>query len=555
MKKILKSYIVIIVVVILSAIYLTVSMLIFGRSSNELIDKTVTTYLSDNADAVAAMFKTKLEDQLVMLESQARYFKDIDLSDYNAMKNRILETKGIGDFKNIGVANTTGATINYNGKSSGNIMLTDYFKAAMSGSESISQKTYIDEDGDEVLVLAVPINVDGNITGVVFGTFTKSTLNILIDTANFGDSSANVLLDEDGGIIAFSQNSAFIDDDDTNLYEFIGSVPENLHDSLITFRNKNRDMLAAITPVGVHDWNFAILMDENIITDVSGTIERYVIYIVIAVAVVFLLLLGSILLLMRNLNAEKKDRARIDAELGVATKIQSDMLPTDFPETDHIRLYASMEPAKEVGGDFYDFFYTDKDHLALVMADVAGKGVPAALFMVVAKAVLRNQLNAGGSPSKILRIVNNILCANNSAGLFVTVWLGILDIRTGVVQYVNAGHEYPIVGRKDKGFELITGDNCPPLAAMEGMEFIDETIILEPGDTLFLYTDGVPEAKNQSGERFGIDAIITGLNQKIDSSAAEQISAIKLSIDNFVGGIDPFDDITMMGVNYLGHQI
>ncbi len=554
MKKIFKSTLFVIASVAVSAVYLTISLFIFSRSTNNLIDTSTKTYLSENVKAMAAIFNTKLEDQLVMLESQVRYYQDIDLSDYNSMKERILTTKGIGAFKNIGVANATGATVNQKGKSSGNIMLSDYFKEAMTGVSSVSENTSIDENGDEVLCLAVPIMQNGKAVGVVYGTFTKDMLNRLVETVSFGESSANVLYDDSGAIIAHTTDNEYLDGNDVNFYDLVGRRPETSDDNIFPYDDEGRQMLAAECPIGLHGWHFATLINASMITDVSDTIGRYVIYIIITITIVFALLLTSILTLMRNLSKIKRESARISAELGVATRIQADMLPTDFPEEDDIKLYATMTPAKEVGGDFYDFFYTDKDHIAMVMADVAGKGVPAALFMVVAKVVIRNQVMAGGSPADILFLVNNILCRNNPGGLFVTVWLGILDINTGVIEYVNAGHEYPVIGRAGKGFEVKEDENCPPLAAMEDMEFVNESVTLGAGDSLFLYTDGVPEAKNAGGARFGMDALIKGLDEDLGKSAADLVVNLKKKVDSFAGDIDPFDDITMMCLNYLGRK-
>ena len=554
MRKKIGSFLFVVIAVIIAAVYLTVSIIIFGRSSGTLISDTTEMYLGENAKAMATIFNTKLEDQLVMLESQTRYFADIDLSNYNSMKDTIMSTKGIGDFKNIGVANTTGATINYNGRSSGNIMLTDYFKEAMTGQSSISQRTYTDEDQDEVLVLAVPIMKGGEASGIVFGTFTKDILNRLLQTVTFAESSANVLFDDDGAILAFTPGTGYVDENDVGIRDVIGTTPDLSSDITVTYKDGNTEMIASFVSIGVHGWNFVTLLPRSVISDVSDAIGRYVIYIVIAVSLSFILLLVSIINLIKRISKIDKERARIGAELGVATKIQADMLPTDFPERDDIKLYATMTPAKEVGGDFYDFFYVDNDHIALVMADVAGKGVPAALFMTIAKIVIRNAVHSGGSPSDILYKVNNILCQNNRAGLFVTVWLGILDLNNGVIQYVNAGHEYPAVGRAGGTFDVVKDENCPPLAAMENMEFIDETLVLNPGDKLFLYTDGVPEAKNGEGARYGLDSMLKALDAGISSSAAELLHSVSMDIASFVGKLDPFDDITMMCVNYFGRN-
>ena len=211
-----------------------------------------------------------------------------------------------------------------------------------------------------------------------------------------------------------------------------------------------------------------------------------------------------------------------------------------------------MTPAKEVGGDFYDFFFIDDDHLAMVMADVAGKGMPAALFMVIAKSVIRNICMVGGSPGHILSIANNVLCENNRSNLFVTVWLGILSISSGELICANAGHEYPALKRKDGKFELLEEDNCPPLAAMEDLEFDDMVLMLNEGDALFLYTDGVPEAKNAEGERFGLEKMIDVLNDNIGNDLVTTLSVMKKEIDDFNGDKDPFDDVTMMGLKYFG---
>ena len=241
------------------------------------------------------------------------------------------------------------------------------------------------------------------------------------------------------------------------------------------------------------------------------------------------------------------------AELNVATKIQADMLPKDFPKNDIIELYAAMTPAKEVGGDFYDFFFIDDDHLALVMADVSGKGVPAALFCVVAKAIIRDKVMLGGDPASILFDVNNILCQNNNAGFFITVWLGIIDLRTGTVEYVNAGHEYPIIGSGNIKVNVIETENCPPLAAMEDTTFINERITLGAGDNLFLYTDGVTEAKSADGSRFGMDRLVESLESSKNRSPEQIVGDLKHEVDAFQTENDPFDDVTIMSVVWKGH--
>ncbi len=253
---------------------------------------------------------------------------------------------------------------------------------------------------------------------------------------------------------------------------------------------------------------------------------------------------------IRHTQSMTAEQERIGTELKVATNIQSDMMPTNFPKSEDYDIYATMTPAKEVGGDFYDFFTVDEDHLALVIADVSGKGIPAALFMTISKILIRNSTEPGLAPSKILEDVNKQLCENNSAGLFVTVWLGILTISTGELIFANAGHEYPALKRSDGKYELMRADNCPPLSVMDDMTFTDDTIRLRQGDDLFLYTDGLPEAKNPQGKRLGTDRMLSLLNEFSDFSPSEMLITLGDKINEFDDTADLFDDVTMMRISY-----
>ncbi len=244
-----------------------------------------------------------------------------------------------------------------------------------------------------------------------------------------------------------------------------------------------------------------------------------------------------------------KEKERIATELNIATRIQSEMLPSvfpPFPQRDEINLYASMDPAKEVGGDFYDFFFVDEKHIALVMADVSGKGVPAALFMVIAKVLIKNRMQMGDTPAEALRNVNNQLCENNGSGMFVTVWLALIDIETGDGLAANAGHEHPVLKRKDGSFELIKYRHSPAVAIMEDMEFREHSFHIEPGDMIFVYTDGVTEAQNASNELYGEERMIEALNKCVDCDITGVVNGIKESIDEYVNGATQFDDITML---------
>ncbi|MCR4646229.1 MAG: SpoIIE family protein phosphatase [Oscillospiraceae bacterium] len=253
---------------------------------------------------------------------------------------------------------------------------------------------------------------------------------------------------------------------------------------------------------------------------------------------------------IQKVTAEKE---RIGAELNVATQIQADMLPRVFPDRSDFAIYATMDPAKEVGGDFYDFFLIDDDHLALVMADVSGKGVPAALFMVIAKTLIKNHAQLGEySPAKVLIQANDQLCEGNEAQLFVTVWLAIIEISTGKGLAANAGHEHPVLRHADGQFELVKYRHSPAVATMEGMRFREHEFQLLPGDTLFVYTDGVPEATNANDELYGTDRLVDVLNRNDPADLAAMLRAVRSDIDEFVGEAPQFDDITMLGMTYFG---
>lgn len=251
---------------------------------------------------------------------------------------------------------------------------------------------------------------------------------------------------------------------------------------------------------------------------------------------------------------------KVRTELNLAKSIQADMLPSIFPEStkrNNFDLDASMTPAKEVGGDFYDFFFIDDNHLALVIADVSGKGVPAALFMVIAKTLIKDRanINLSGedySPARILKYVNEQLCENNKNELFVTVWLAIIDMQTGEAISANAGHEYPAICRKDEKYELIKDKHSPAVATIEGIKFRDQEFKLNPGDSLFVYTDGVTEATNADGELFGEQRLVDALNRDEKASASDILKHVREDVDEFVGNAPQFDDLTMVCFKYYG---
>ena len=258
---------------------------------------------------------------------------------------------------------------------------------------------------------------------------------------------------------------------------------------------------------------------------------------------------------MKNLMLETKEKERIGAELGVATHIQSSMLPCifpAFPDRDEFDIYATMTPAKEVGGDFYDFFMVDDRHLAIVMADVSGKGVPAALFMVIGKTLIKDHTVPGRNLGEVFTEVNNILCESNDNGMFITAFEGVLDLVTGEFRYVNAGHEKPFIYRKGKGYEEYKTRAGFVLAGMENIKYKEQVIQLEAGDRIFQYTDGITEATDSDKQLYGMDRLNSVLNLKCaECSPEETLRLVKADIDAFVGGADQFDDITMLCLEYV----
>ncbi len=254
---------------------------------------------------------------------------------------------------------------------------------------------------------------------------------------------------------------------------------------------------------------------------------------------------------LRNMTAEKE---RISTELDLAAKIQKGMLPgtfPPFPERKEFDLFASMTPARDVGGDFYDFFLIDEDHLALVIADVSGKGVPGALFMMVSQTILKNNAMIGKSVGEILALTNDLICASNKMEMFVTVWMGILEISTGKIRAANAGHEYPAL-MKDRCFRLYRDRHSFVIGGMEGMRYREYELQLQKGEKLFLYTDGLPEAANEGAEMFGTGRMIEALNANAGLSPREILSGMKSAVDVFVGDAEPFDDLTMLCLEYIG---
>ena len=268
-----------------------------------------------------------------------------------------------------------------------------------------------------------------------------------------------------------------------------------------------------------------------------------------------IVLMSLIIMYCVIFNAKSRKLASTETELNMATEIQTGMLPSifpAFPERPEFDIHASMDPAKEVGGDFYDFFMIDDDHLGMVIADVSGKGVPAALFMMSSKILINDHALMGGSPAEILERVNKQICANNDAHMFVTVWLGILEISTGKLTTASAGHEYPIINTTGK-YVLLKDKHGLAIGAFEMSKYKNTELQLKKGDSIFVYTDGVAEATDANNQLFGTDRTVEALNAIPKGASQKEILAgVRAAVDAFVKEAPQFDDLTMVGLKYNG---
>ena len=257
---------------------------------------------------------------------------------------------------------------------------------------------------------------------------------------------------------------------------------------------------------------------------------------------------------VKRITAEKE---RIGAELSLATRIQEGMVPhivPAFPGRSDFDIMGSMTPAKEVGGDFYDYYLVDDDHLCMVIADVSGKGVPAALFMMATKIILQSVAMLGGTPAEILTKTNQAVCSNNEAEMFLTVWVGILELSTGKLICSNAGHEYPALKQPDGNFELYLDKHGLVIGGMEESKYREYELMLKPGAKIFVYTDGVPEATNFANELFGTDRMIEALNKDPSASPLGTMKNVHQAVNDFVKSAEQFDDLTMLCIEYKGPQ-
>ena len=290
-------------------------------------------------------------------------------------------------------------------------------------------------------------------------------------------------------------------------------------------------------------------------TLIFSFLPKWLIFSVVAVISAKIARRGREMVLEQKQLAEKN--ARIGTELQLATRIQADILPNlfpAFPDRTDVDLYASMAPAREVGGDFYDYFLIDPNHLGLVVADVSGKGIPAALFMMASKILVKNcaMAQSDPNPARVLEVVNDQICSNNREEMFVTMWFGILDLTTGILTAANAGHEYPAIRHPGGVYELYKDRHGFVIGGMEGLKYRSYEIRMEAGSRLFLYTDGLPEATDGAENMFGTERMLAALNTDPGASPERVLQNMRSAVNEFVGGAEQFDDLTMLCVSYLG---
>ena len=295
------------------------------------------------------------------------------------------------------------------------------------------------------------------------------------------------------------------------------------------------------------------LMIKNVIT--YSYAFKLLLSLVVAIASMAVASQGRKMVLKQQ--ALTEESVGLSTELAVASKIQQSMLPNTFPafpKRHEFDLYASMTPALLVGGDFYDFFLVDEDHLAVIMADVSDKGVPAALFAALSKNTIANNVMQGKSPAKAITDANDTLCENNTENMFVTVWLGLLEISTGLLTVCNAGHEPPILMRHDEDYMVYRDMHGFAMGCVKEADYEEYNLRLRPGDRIFLYTDGVPDATNEALERMGIDGVVGALNMDLKATPWQMLLNVQSRIDDFVQKAEQFDDMTMLALEYKGNN-
>ena len=492
---------------------------------------------------------------------------------------------------------------------------SSWYTSAMEAGTVLFTDTYPDAYGRGLMIsCAAPFyDAQDQFAGVVCMDILIGDLTSYVIDVALGEGAYAFLVNASGDIIASADmkatDAAFesILDASSAVYEVSAPIINGETGVMLT----SGGVYYAYTPVSSANWKFCVHIPESLVLAPVKAMERNIIAAIFAFVAALALIIFCVVLMVRrfsqkltapltalgqdvqtissgdldyraeirsndeigdlagsfnnmaaslkqhieNLTAVTAEKERIGAELDVATHIQKSMLPCifpAFPDRKEFDIYATMNPAKEVGGDFYDFFMVDDTHLAVVMADVSGKGVPAALFMVIGKTLIKDHTQPGKSLGEVFTDVNNMLCDSNSEGLFITAFEGVLDLVTGEFRYVNAGHEPPYLCKQGEGFEAYKIKAGFVLAGMEDLRYREGSLQLSPGDRIFLYTDGVTEATDGANQLYGSERLHRVLNANLDAGPETLLPAVKADVDQFVGDAPQFDDITMLCLAYRG---
>ena len=488
-----------------------------------------------------------------------------------------------------------------------------WYQNAQNAKGAFFTDLYPDSYGRGLMIsCAAPFRKDGKFAGVVCMDILVTNLHKSIIDLNIGEGSFSFLINRKGDIIA--SPFIKLDQTEFKNVHHESCPAHSVADKIMSAQTgiaalPDQSVFYAYTPIAVADWTLCVHIPKALVFSSVHEINKHIqmaicfflaSFIVITIAVILIarhssrtitrpllrlkndvqviskgnldrraevttndeigdlatsfnnmaVSLDQYIKDLTNVTAEKE---RIGAELNVATHIQSSMLPCifpPFPDRKEFDIYATMQPAKEVGGDFYDFFMVDDDHLAVVMADVSGKGVPAALFMVIGKTLIKDHTTPGSDLGSVFSEVNNMLCESNSEGLFITAFEGVLDLRTGEFRFVNAGHEPPFIAHAGQPFALHKIRPGFVLAGMEDIRYKGNSIQLEPGDKIFLYTDGVTEATDAANNLYGMERLTNILKSVTDKQPDDILPAVKKDIDTFVGNAPQFDDITMLCLEF-----
>lgn len=492
----------------------------------------------------------------------------------------------------------------------GNISDRDYYKAIILGDEEkfISNPMVSRSTKELIFVIARAVyDEDEQKKGLIASTVLLETLSDIASAIQIGESGFGYIVDQNSLLIAHPDENLRMS---LNLMESaqlgyegleeIGKIMREGEAGVLSYeRPDGSKLITGFSPIPNSPyWSLGIaLYEDELMGPASGLINNVVILMSLILVIVLLMvaLISSRITLpiltlkdgvktvssgnldyqleintgdeieelagaynkmtadlkehIKTLQQTTADKERIESELQIANKIQSSMLPRSFPpypEIENLDLFATMDPAREVGGDYYDFFVLDNQKLCFSIGDVSGKGVPAALFMVIARTILKNQALQGGDLEKIFYQANNLLCSDNVEDMFVTVFMGIIDTKSGELEYINAGHNPPLMARRDKEYSFVDVNRNLVLGGLEDFHFKSEKVYLQPGDMFFIYTDGLTEAMNSTGEQFGEERTVAALNNVTRDDLKEMIAALKMSVEEFVQDTPPSDDLTML---------